>query len=105
MMKLIGGGLPKHGGGLPQVKKYLQTIDESEDDDEEEDDEDDEEENDEEEDEIDIAHRQLEARSWREESEKYLKWYLEKVLTNKQETIVRSNEEPKEMMNLIKSFI
>ena len=100
MMKLVGGGLQKHGGGLPQVKKYLQTIDESEDDSES--DEDDEGNS---EDEIDIAHRQLEARNWREEGEKYWKWYLEKVLTDKQETVARTNEEPKDMMNLIKSFM
>ena len=104
MMKLVGGGLQKHGGGLPHVKKYLQTIDDDEDDDEDEGEENDEEE-DEEEDEIDIAHRQLEARSWREEGEKYWKWYLEKVLTDKQETVARTNEEPKDMMNLIKSFM
>ena len=60
MMKLVGGGLQKHGGGLPQVKKYLQTIDESEDD-EEEDDEDDEGDS-EDEDEVEVANRQLEAR-------------------------------------------
>ena len=103
MMKLVGGGLQKHGGGLPQVKKYLQTIDESEDD-EEEDDEDDEGDS-EDEDEVEVAHRQLEARSWREEGENYWKWYVETFLTDRQETVVRTNEEPKDMMNLIKSFI
>ena len=102
MMKLIGGGLPKHGGGLPQFKKYLQTIDE--DDDENENDED-EEGDSEDEDEIEVANRQLEARSWREEGKNYLKWYVETYLTDRQETVVLTNEEPKDMMNLIKSFM
>ena len=99
MMKLIGGGLPKHGGGLPRVKKYLQTINDDEDEEEHEGD------DSEEEDEVEVAHRQLEVRSWREEGENYWKWYVETFLTDRQETVVRTNEEPKDMMNLIKSFM
>ena len=103
-----GGGLPKEGGGLPHVKKYLQKIndfhetDSGDDGDDESEDEGDYEGD---EDELEVAYRQLEARNWRDEDEEYLKWYLETVLTDKQETIVRLNEEPRDMMNLIKSFI
>jgi hypothetical protein len=90
-------GLPKRGGGLKHIQHYNDSGDDGNEDDDSEDSE--------EESDSEVAHRQLEARSWLSESgKKAQNWFLS-TLSDDTEATVRSNDEPQVMMDLIKSSI
>ena len=96
-MNRKGGGLPKHKGGLKHIQNYHDSGDDGDEDDDSEDSE--------EESDFEVAHRQLEARSWLSESgRKAQNWFL-LTLSDDTEAMVRSNDQPQVMMDLIKSFI